>query len=301
MSRRVEVSFVIPVYNQGEFLDESLGSILGQNFSGATEIIIINDGSNEKKTLEILRHLERNPPTKSFKILTQKNLGLPAARNRGVELARGKWVVPLDADDRLSPNFLKETIEFAHQKNLDFVATFLTEFGASNQKIETSANFFDQLFDNRLPCTALFSERIFAREKYDESFKNGFEDWEFWIGVLDPTKNFRGEVLPKYLFFYRRKKSSMLEKTHLNRAEIIGQIRKKHSKFYKKKFLISAKKEFGATRKVNVCLHEIHFQVGKIFPKIAFWLQEIFYFFKKFRQKIQSKKKLIPQIFWRRK
>lgn len=100
-----KVSIIIPAYNSARFLPETLDSVISQNYQ-AYELIIVDDGSTDN-TKEILR-----PYTDKIRYVSQANAGSAAARNTGLELARGEFIVFLDADDLLLPGKLKEQAAF---------------------------------------------------------------------------------------------------------------------------------------------------------------------------------------------
>ncbi len=90
------VSVIIPVYNNAQFLAAALDSVIAQNFA-ATEIIVIDDGSTDDIEAALA------PYAKQIRYVRQENAGSAAARNHGIDLAIGKYVVFLDADDLLLP------------------------------------------------------------------------------------------------------------------------------------------------------------------------------------------------------
>jgi hypothetical protein len=91
-----EVSVIIPCYNQGQYLHEAIDSVLAQTFTDL-EIIVVDDGSTDPATREILDTLNR---TNTW-LLRRKNGGLAAARNSGISTASGRYILPLDCDDRI--------------------------------------------------------------------------------------------------------------------------------------------------------------------------------------------------------
>ena len=95
-------SIIIACYNQGHFLSEAIESALRQTYP-LYEIIVIDDGSTDN-TADVAASFEQ------VRCLSQKNRGLAAARNRGLEASRGSYLVFLDADDRLLPNALQDGI-----------------------------------------------------------------------------------------------------------------------------------------------------------------------------------------------
>ena len=97
------VTVVVPGYNDGEYLLENLESLQAQTYRNF-EVVVVNDGSTDPKTLEVLGNLEQVFPSLDLRVYSQNNLGLRATRNRGIREARTKWSVTLDADDMIAPD-----------------------------------------------------------------------------------------------------------------------------------------------------------------------------------------------------
>lgn len=100
-----KVSVVIPVYNVADYLSECLNSILNQTLEDI-EVICVDDGSTDG-SLDILRHYEEHDMR--LQVLTQKHMTAGAARNTGLDRARGEYVIFLDADDFFAPDMLEKT------------------------------------------------------------------------------------------------------------------------------------------------------------------------------------------------
>src|SRR6185503_3925511 len=98
------VSIIIPAYNAGSYIEETLQSIFNQTYQ-SWEIIIINDGSTDN-TLDVVKTFT----DKRVDCITQKNGGVASARNKGLYFAKGEYVVFFDADDLMTPAFLSERV-----------------------------------------------------------------------------------------------------------------------------------------------------------------------------------------------
>src|SRR5919107_365976 len=119
------VSVVIPCFNLGAYLDETVQSVLDQTFQDF-EILIVDDGSDDATTRHMLASYRR-PKTRIVRI---ENRGLPGARNRGLEEAVGRYVSFLDADDLYEPTFLERTVETLEaDPSKAFASCWLTAFG----------------------------------------------------------------------------------------------------------------------------------------------------------------------------
>jgi glycosyltransferase involved in cell wall biosynthesis len=100
------VSVVIPCYNQGHYLPEAVASVLRQAFNDH-EIIIVNDGSNDDVTRELLHSY--TPASNTF-VVNSENQGLASARNNGIRVVSGEYILPPDADDTIEPHYLQKAI-----------------------------------------------------------------------------------------------------------------------------------------------------------------------------------------------
>ena len=96
----VKVSVIIPIYNPGESIINSLNSVISQNLK-EMEIICINDGSTDNSQNFLEEYGKRDS---RLKIIKQKNLGAGLARNKGIETAKGEYILFLDSDDWIEEN-----------------------------------------------------------------------------------------------------------------------------------------------------------------------------------------------------
>ena len=98
------ISVIVPAYNVEKYIKTCLNSLINQTYSNF-EIIVVNDGSTDQ-TEEILRSYQSNP---KFRIYSQKNGGLSAARNRGIKLVNGELVCFIDSDDSVKSDYLERS------------------------------------------------------------------------------------------------------------------------------------------------------------------------------------------------
>jgi glycosyltransferase involved in cell wall biosynthesis len=203
------ISVIIPCFNQGKFIMDAIQSVQNQTY-GNWEIVIVNDGSTDDFTVDLLQSLTLF----KVKVIHTINQGLSTARNNGIAHADGELILPLDADDKIAPSYIDLALkEFQRNSALKLVYCQGRYFGERNDKIENNINPFnlkDLLLYNFIFCSAIFRKKDFEIVGgYSANMKGGWEDWDFWIRLL---KN-GGEVyqLPFELFFYRVQKISMIE------------------------------------------------------------------------------------------
>ena len=101
----IKVSVIVPVYNSGEYIGSTLDSIINQDFN-SFELIVIDDGSTDN-SLEIIKE-KLSKSTISYEIFHQENAGVSNARNKGIEIARGDYLVFVDSDDYITGNHLSQ-------------------------------------------------------------------------------------------------------------------------------------------------------------------------------------------------
>lgn len=110
-----KTSFIIPAYNAEKYIGQCVASILNQT-CGNYEVIIINDGSNDR-TLSMLREFEKKDHR--ICVIDQKNEGVSGARNNGIDAATGDYIVFVDADDYLAPDYLEYMLSLAEKTGAD--------------------------------------------------------------------------------------------------------------------------------------------------------------------------------------
>lgn len=230
-----KISVIIPCYNQGQYIDDAVNSVLNQTYQNF-EIIIVNDGSADELTNQKLK--DYNKP--KSKVIQTENKGVSAARNTAIHNSSGEYILPLDADDKLEKTYIEKALNIIEKnKNTKIVYSDLKLFGDINKE-QKLPEFNNNLFftQNIIHVSGLFRIEDYQKTGgYDENIKEGLEDWEFWISML---KN-GGEVykINEPLLLYRQHKASRQLKLDNNskRKEMVREyIEKKHYHFYKNKY-----------------------------------------------------------------
>lgn len=222
------ISVIVPCYNQAQYLDECLQSVLDQTYQN-WECIIVNDGSPDN-TEEIA--LQWTAKDSRFTYLKKENGGLSSARNAGIEVANGEWILPLDADDKIGNQYL-ELAEKEFDNGYTVIYCEAEFFGEKTGKWKLPEfNMQEFAKENLIFCSALYRKQDWLLiDGYDENMKQGLEDWEFWIRIL--ANNKKVYCIPYVLFFYRIKASSMLTSLEFHKKEqVLKYIEKKHLIFF---------------------------------------------------------------------
>jgi len=183
----------------GQYIDEAVNSILQQTFQDF-EIIIVNDGSTDKETNKILNNY--NKP--EIKVITTENRGRISARNTGIENSKGKYIFPLDADDKTDLTYLEKAINIIENNSDIGIVYSQAEFFGARQGVW---NLPPYSFPQILVLNCIFNSALFRKSDwqqvggYNLNMKYGKEDRDFWLSIIESgLKPYRIEEI---LFYYR--------------------------------------------------------------------------------------------------
>lgn len=198
-----KISVVIPCYNHGRFLTEAVTSVVNQTYKN-WECIIVNDGSNDN-TSQIANDLIKIYDKQNISLIEKTNSGVIDSRNIGVEKSQGNFILFLDADDKIHPNFLKETLTvLIENPEVGFVYVDVQYFGYKTEIVQYS-DFNPQqfLYSNQATVTSLFRKKIYTIVGgFKKEMEFAWEDWEFWISVYE--SGWQGYHLAKPYLYYRQ-------------------------------------------------------------------------------------------------
>jgi GT2 family glycosyltransferase len=201
------VSVIVPCFEQGEFLIEAVASV-ERSVQAPYELIIVNDGSRDLRTCEILKKLK----SAGYCVLDQENQGVAGARNAGLAAARADAVLPLDADNRLCPGFVEPGLAaLARDPGIAVVYGDRLQFGLRSGPAEVGDFDADRLVcANYIDACALIRAAV-ARDSggYDRHMPSpGWEDWDLWLSIVG--RGWRMQYLPGAPFEYRVRPGSMI-------------------------------------------------------------------------------------------
>jgi len=226
------ISVVIPCFNDGAYLPETIEKLRLQTFTDF-EIIIVNDGSTDKETLDVLTKMEKEGIT----VLHKENGRMSSARNHGVKNAKGTFIAALDADDYFHPTFFEKAVSILNnEKDTAVVTSYIQLFGTVNKVSKPrGGNDLNFLFSNQCPACAMVRKSVWdAVGGYDEAMISGYEDWEFYIRITQ--HGWLVKVIPEKLLFYRQTvKSTHKNFTLPNRKGLVSYIVEKHREWYLEK------------------------------------------------------------------
>ena len=223
------ISVIIPCFNQGHFLDEAVNSVLNQSFPDF-EIIVVNDGSTDEFTNKLLGSYSKEKTL----VLSTANQGLAAARNNGIAVAQGKYILPLDADDRIQPDYLVKAVAVLEKdESVGIVYCRASLFGAvETEWVLPEYSLERMLVDNIIFCSALFRrEDWLATGGYDTGMIYGWEDYEFWLSLIERGR--KVIQIPEILFSYRVASDSMVRsKEKWQKVEMFRRIYLRHQQLF---------------------------------------------------------------------
>jgi glycosyltransferase involved in cell wall biosynthesis len=232
--KNVLVSIIVPCYNQAQYLDEALQSVLVQTYQN-WECIIVNDGSPDNTEVVAKKWIAKDS---RFIYLHKENGGLSSARNAGITIAKGEFILPLDADDKIAPNYIELAVQsFQKDVSLKVVYSKAEKFGKEKGVWQLPPfSFIDLARYNMIFCSAMFRKEDWkCVGGYDINMIYGLEDWEFWIAILKNGGNVK--CLDEVGFYYRVRNASMARTINYKERDFSEQyVIKKHFKFYQSNY-----------------------------------------------------------------
>lgn len=232
MEKQPLVSVIVPVYNAEKYLCQCVESVLAQSYS-AWELILIDDGSTDNSP-EICDNFARN--YSCVRVIHRSNGGFSAARNTGIDDARGEYISFLDADDMLNIHFLRLTVKAAEENHSQIVCTLHRRFSDENLNFTSQQNTSSSYPAPRSEPVVSIVEKMLYQTGIDNSawgklyrkdfwshfrFREGigYEDLDLIPGVL--LKAERVLILPLQLYLYRQHPQSYIHTFSLRRADSI--------------------------------------------------------------------------------
>lgn len=264
------VSIIVPCYNQAIYLSETLDSVLNQIYNN-WECIIVNDGSTDNTKDVALSYCNRDS---RFLYIEQENAGLSAARNAGVIRSRGEFILPLDSDDKIAPAYIYKAVEcFEKDDSLKIVYCRAAFFGKRYGEWMLPTYSFEKLLgQNCIFCSALYRRLDFDLVGgYKLNMKYGYEDWDFWLSILENGGNVY--KIDEILFFYRIRKKSMARSLDIEKIKYLRhRIWENHRELYAQNFL-----DITNTFEYDLVANSLEYKIGKIFAKPLRWIYNILY------------------------
>lgn len=221
-----DVSVVIPIFDAHTFLTAALDSVATQTVQ-PREVILISDGCTDAAMLAQLDDLEKKGKIGSIPctVLRQQNRGLGAARNAAIAHAKGAWILPLDSDDILAPNFIERTLLAARlNPQAAFIGTLVARFTQSTSTIE--AIYTPLGLDRDLLCVRNIASCAVVLMKKQALLDAGgyahdlvYEDWDLYATLAE-----RGAscvIVPEVLFYHRTRPGSLMHQVDAKKHQLL--------------------------------------------------------------------------------
>lgn len=261
------VSVIMPCYNDGKYIMEAIESIKCQTYT-QWELIIIDDGSDDEETIRIINSIG----DEKIRVLHTEHVRPAGARNYGIKHANGKYILPVDSDDKIDPTYMEKAVRKIQSDNkIGVVYCEADLFGEKTGKWDLPAYSFDKmLLDNVVFVTALFYKEDWEKVGgFNTNMKAGMEDYDFWLGILELGKEIY--QIPEILFHYRIKpvsRTTGFQSDCTQMQEVYRQMYDNHKEFYNK-----YQEEYAKTlRDALIEQIAIRMKYEKIFEKVQKYL-----------------------------
>ena len=269
----VLITVVIPCYNHGAYLWEAIRSVENSGFSNC-EIIIVDDGSTDPETRKVALEIQ----AAGYHIILQKNQGVAASRNNAIRLAKGEFIIPLDADNRLLKPYFFKGLEILRQNpEVGVVYGDALIIGEKSGDWKNHPLVLEEmLFENYIDTCTIIRKSMWEQVGgYDSNAPVPTrQDYIFWLDCLKHDWKF--VYLPEYCFEYRfldgsevRKYARISAKRLLITEYIFS---KQRSLIFQniEKNKISPETGKGILARLQLQLAAYHMQSGSVFKGIHF-------------------------------
>ncbi len=206
-----KISIIVPVYNTEKYMEQSIKSLCGQTYQNI-EILLIDDGSTDQSLSCCHAWAEKD---NRIKVYHQENSGASAARNKGIELATGEYLMFMDADDWIEKNMLEVLYTEAEKKQADVACCILQEdiemaneecLQQSSNKYQDKISYHTNKTESGLALLSVWGPvcKLYKRETIGDC---RFEDYKVAEDLLFNTRvicsdNFEKAVLVEYPFYH---------------------------------------------------------------------------------------------------
>jgi glycosyltransferase involved in cell wall biosynthesis len=220
----MNVTFIVPVYNQAKYLPKAIESIASQTFKWH-ETIIVNDSSPDNAE-EVIDGLISKYPSLEIRKMHTENIGPSNARHTGIMNSRCAHYVPLDADDWIEPNYLERMFDTVNKakdnSSIGFYycdTVYHTEGSNHKQNIPSPEYSLFQLIQNNFASyCSMFNKHIYLQEKYNLDNFGYLEDYELYLRL--GRKGYYGKHIAEPLFNYLVHKDSSFQSERTKKLQI---------------------------------------------------------------------------------
>ncbi len=226
-----EISVIIPCYNQAQFLHEAINSV---DLNPSIELIVVDDGSNLMYDRNIFDHWSYE----NVRLIRQENRGLSAARNTGISAALAEIIIVLDCDDKMGFGFASAAhAALMENKKISLIGGDVEFFGSRTGRAQfASFGWPRMLYDNCIgSCVAFRKSEWAAVGGYEESMREGWEDWDFYLCLLEREGEY--QHLPMTVQYYRQHGANMTRSINQDlakRERLYSMLVSRHENLFRK-------------------------------------------------------------------
>lgn len=227
------VSIVVPMFNRGEVIKETIESVLIQGYSN-WEMILVDDGSTDQTISIVKEFVAIDERIKLFE-RTRLPKGAPTCRNIGLEVAKGEWLIFLDSDDVIAPNCLEERVKkIQHHHDVDFIVNNSAFF--TNHPTD-STHVWNRMNDDSAINRFLVGEAVWqttgptwsvnylkrTQLRFDEKLLSA-QDWDLHLRALLMNPKFNYINAAPDNFIRRNKKVTTISSQHRNTEKTLNRL-----------------------------------------------------------------------------
>ena len=212
------VSVIVPMYNASLTISETLESVLASTYK-PLEVVVVDDGSTDDS-------LSKAAQYKDVRVFQQTHSGVSSARNHAIREAKGEWILPVDADDRISPDYIEKAVAVIGD-DVRVIGCRAQFFGAREGEWRLP-EFSHELLARRnmIPVSSLFRKADWMRV-------GGFceqdiyrEDWDFWLSLMELGGRY--VRLEEVGLYYRVQAGSRRHQARQQKRAIVDAINRRH-------------------------------------------------------------------------
>lgn len=273
--KKPRVCVALLSYNQGDYIDDAIESLKLQTFQDF-EVYLVDDGSDDKKTLEHLKQINYDKIT--FKKLYKRNVGNAKRRAELYGLISNEFLLDMSSDDVLDSRFLEKTVEFLDKNedygavsvNLRFFVDKIEEFYGTHEYDDKRMTLEDLLARRDL----VLGTSLMRKKALDETDLSGgfvrYQDWDRWISMLEA--GWKIGLVPEYLFYYRQLPNSLSHSAKIkDEVDTREKILKKHKESYRDNYervILDMEKWFMEMKEAKDWLdkqyHSLNEEIGRL-------------------------------------
>mgnify|MGYP004645608971 FL=1 len=266
------VSVVIPVYNMEAYLAETLRSVLASDYP-AFEVVVMDDGSKDD-SLAIARQFASADARVS--VYTQPNAGACVARNQAITRTKGRYILPVDADNTISPDFIRKAVEVIESDDEVKVVAPRADFVG-----DRSGEWHLPPFSLSLLARKNIMDTCALYRKVDWERVGGYceeivarEDWEFWIAMLkDGGKVVR---LSEICLHYRIRQQSKRVSDRSQKRHVVEVLNRRHPEFFERELGGTLHRRRSWSRVINFFYRLIHPRVvcvNEVYEELTYFVK----------------------------